>query len=414
MKLALASSAPVSSPAAAAAVSPPGGPRGDSRHGILARVGRSLRDRASTPPGGTAPGGLTPPRPAPAPSTGRGVHPLARRALRGLGPVDEAPALDLHAGAWFGVEAPQPAPPELKALLARTLWQDSLRRVPGAALAPPLAPVTDEHCLLVGGGAAGLDAVVRAFGEPRLDRVCLVTPAPERTRQLLRQHELEVEEVPLRGPSWDRLDVDRLTHGNAKLIHLSDPNAVVGRRLEPAAVEALLRETDALVVLDEALVELSDAPSALLLVTAFPNLIVIRHLSPAWGLGGEPLAVLFAHPLVIQTLRHVVAPPLRTTSAWAELEALLSDPTPAEIWEEIRAERARLTPLLEALPVVRRVSPGDDLSWVLHLFDADAARGQVERAGLPCEVLDDDEGGALRVPLGPPAAGDALLAALRR
>lgn len=87
-----------------------------------------------------------------------------------------------------------------------------------------------------------------------------------------------------------------------KITVLCNPNNPTGELLPLSYVEEILRAADNLVLVDEAYLEFADAPSIITKLKKYPNLIVIRTLSKAFGLAGLRVGYGVAQKEVIQAL----------------------------------------------------------------------------------------------------------------
>lgn len=102
----------------------------------------------------------------------------------------------------------------------------------------------------------------------------------------------------------------RAVRGDTRVVYLANPNNPTGTWFGDAALEGLLCKVrrDTLVVVDEAYHEYVDAPgltSALGYVGKFPNLVVTRTFSKAYGLAGLRVGYLVAHPTVVDVLERL-------------------------------------------------------------------------------------------------------------
>jgi len=95
-----------------------------------------------------------------------------------------------------------------------------------------------------------------------------------------------------------------------KLIFLCSPNNPTGGLLKRADVIAILEAArdKSLVILDEAYIEFIPEASVVGLLDEYPNLVVLRTLSKAFGLAGLRCGFVMAQPDIIQLLRKVIAP----------------------------------------------------------------------------------------------------------
>ena len=110
------------------------------------------------------------------------------------------------------------------------------------------------------------------------------------------------ETVPLTDAF--EIDLEGYLRPNGGII-FANPNAPTGRLLPIAAIEALLtRNTDSVVVVDEAYIDFG-GESAVILVDRFPNLLVIQTLSKSRSLAGLRVGFAVGHEDLIEALERV-------------------------------------------------------------------------------------------------------------
>jgi len=186
---------------------------------------------------------------------------------------------------------------------------------------------------------------------------------------------------------------------------------VVVRALgSPEAVsEMAARVAPALLVVDEGLVEFSDAPSAATVIDRVPNLVVLRSLSLAYGLAGARVGAAVARPETLARLASVMEPyALPEPLVRLALQAL--DPSrmleTAERIAGVRRERERIVrELSRQMTVEAGVGP------VVMVRSQDPAA--VLTALKAHDVEADRSGDRLRLPVSlKPEVNDRLLAAL--
>lgn len=115
-----------------------------------------------------------------------------------------------------------------------------------------------------------------------------------------------------------------------KLIFIANPNNPTGTFLEPDALYAFLKKVPAtvLVVLDEAYFEYAPVErrgNAITWITEFPNLIVSRTFSKAYGLAGLRVGYSISHPEVADILNRVRQPFNCNALALKAAETALND-----------------------------------------------------------------------------------------
>src|SRR5205823_3931112 len=86
-----------------------------------------------------------------------------------------------------------------------------------------------------------------------------------------------------------------------------NPNSPTGNAADPAELERLVANAECMVVVDEAYAEYAGW-SAVPLLARYPNLVVVRTMSKAFGMAGMRLGWGVAQPSVISYLNRVRPP----------------------------------------------------------------------------------------------------------
>lgn len=134
-----------------------------------------------------------------------------------------------------------------------------------------------------------------------------------------------------------------------KLIFLCSPNNPTGQVWPLPAIEQIC-QSQKIVVLDEAYGEFAPQFSAVPLLKKFPNLVILRTFSKAWGLAGLRIGYLIAAPILVQALQRVRAPySVNTLSAQLAEKALGQRGEMEKEVEKIVLERERLFRKLQEL-----------------------------------------------------------------
>jgi histidinol-phosphate aminotransferase len=111
---------------------------------------------------------------------------------------------------------------------------------------------------------------------------------------------MEGEIVPVSMKDDLSFDVEGIISAANKekvsLIILNSPNSPTGQSLPISDVERILKQTDAIVLVDEAYIEFSGKESGQQLLQKFDKLIVLRTFSKAFSLAGLRIGYLMAHP----------------------------------------------------------------------------------------------------------------------
>lgn len=136
------------------------------------------------------------------------------------------------------------------------------------------------------------------------------------------------------------------------IVILCNPHNPTGGRLSEAEIEAVLRATQALVVVDEAYVEFAGG-SVLPLLAKYDRLVVLRTMSKAFGLAGVRVGYSVSSPRVAAELARVKQPfNLDSLALVIAHAALRNDAYCREAVAHIVEERARLVQRLSSIPGV--------------------------------------------------------------
>ena len=113
---------------------------------------------------------------------------------------------------------------------------------------------------------------------------------------------------------WFGLDVDdavqAINGSHASVVLIATPNNPTGTAIPVSVIDEICERTTAMIVVDEAYQEFSDAPddSAIALLPKHGRLIVVRTLSKAFALAGGRVGYAVAAPAVVDALRVIRLP----------------------------------------------------------------------------------------------------------
>ena len=159
-----------------------------------------------------------------------------------------------------------------------------------------------SRTIVIGNGSDEiLDLIFRAFAEPYQDRLLTFPPTYGMYQVLADLNAVEVLEAPLDPETFD-LNFERIDaqlERTPKLICLPNPNNPSGNGWPIATVEKLLQRATGIVVIDEAYIDFAPFESALTLLSSYPNLIVSRTFSKAFGLAGAGWESLMLQPKLL-------------------------------------------------------------------------------------------------------------------
>jgi histidinol-phosphate aminotransferase len=213
-----------------------------------------------------------------------------------------------------------------------------------------------EGSVLLGAGSTELiDVVIRTFvgaGEEVLLSVPTFSMYEARTRV---QGGIPVLVPMSEDHDHDVIGMIRAVTERTKVIFLCTPNNPTGGRVAAEDLRRILR-LGLPTVIDEAYYEFGEAESFAPLIAEFPNAIVLRTFSKAYGLAGLRLGYALAHPVVQRLLSRVKVPWNLPAVTLAAAGAALDDEAEHRLrLAELRASRELLFERLSGVFGVRPV-----------------------------------------------------------
>ena len=214
--------------------------------------------------------------------------------------------------------------------------------------------------LVLGNGSDELiDMLIRTVCTPRRDNMLVFSPGYSMYEVSGLVNDVEVRRLELDGefqPEWNTLfdSVDRFT----KMIFFCTPNNPVGNVIPLERIREVASHFDGIVVVDEAYIDFTDMPSAVVLQEDCRNVVVLQTLSKAWGLAGLRVGICMADPELVIYLNKVKPPyNIGSLTQRRALDVLRNE---ADFLEAIKRERKRVIGFLR------------NLSWLEVVCDSEA------------------------------------------
>lgn len=347
---------------------------------------------------------------------------LARPEILALPPVDIA----AQANGAFGADAikldanENPYAPLVEGPLAAGINRypepqpAALRRAMAA-----LYGVAPDNLVVTRGADDAIDILIRSFCREGRDAISVCQPTFSAYAQFARLQGARVIEARL-TESFD-FDPDLFLAAVAgetdlKLAFVCAPNNPTGN---PVVAADLLRVADtladAILVVDEAYIEFSDAASLAPEAARRSNLVVLRTLSKAYGLAGARIGCAIGNSDLIALITRALPPyPLPTLSIQAALVSLSPSrrPVHAERIARLKRERVRVADLLATSPVVRNVRSGGGNFLFFEVDDPPGLEAKLTALGIRVRFRPNAAPGGLRLSIGTEAENGVALAAL--
>lgn len=278
-----------------------------------------------------------------------------------------------------------------------------------------------RQMLVTRGSSEAIDVLIRGFCEAGHDSILITTPTFDMYRLYAGIQNAEVRRVPLNRERDFALDADKVLGAvdeTTKIVFICSPNNPTGGSMLRDDVEHVCREIAgrALVVIDEAYHEYSNAPNFLELRQRYEHVVLLRTLSKFVSLAGVRCGVLVAARELVEFSQNVLPPyTFPTPSIELVLEALSADSLriSRERVATIKRERTRLARALLDLPQVLKVYPSDANFLLALTRDGASFRETARRAGVLVRTFEDPLlANCVRITVGRPEDNDRLLAAV--
>lgn len=247
-----------------------------------------------------------------------------------------------------------------------------------------LKGVRKENILLGNGSDEPIDLLIRAFCDPGKDAITSISPSYGMYEVSAEVNNVEFRKVKL-TPAFE-LDAEellRVAGEDSKLIFLCSPNNPTGNNLSRKEIYKVLANFHGLVVVDEAYIDFSSAPSYIGELSKYPNLVVLQTFSKAWGAAAIRLGMAFASPEVIGLLNKIKYPyNINQLTQEYALRLLLDENKMKEQLVLLLEGRTLLERRLRELPCVKTIYPSDANFILVRVTDATGIYNRLVEKGI--------------------------------
>ncbi|OYQ78662.1 histidinol-phosphate transaminase [Ignatzschineria sp. F8392] len=280
--------------------------------------------------------------------------------------------------------------------------------------------VDQEEILATLGGDSAIELLIKAFCEPKEDKLLYLPPTFGMYQVTCDLYDVETVMVPLREDFSLDLEALLAKLDGIKMLFLCSPNNPTGNVIPTKEIEAILEATrnKTIVVLDEAYIEFSDQASFVTRVKEYPHLALVRTLSKAFALAGIRMGFVVADRGLIDILRRVIAPYPLPVPAIAAAEATLTAEGIATMKEsraKILKSREALKERLAEISIVERIYPSAANFLLVKVQDSQSLFDYLSKEGIFVRYQSLPAlANMLRISVGLPEENDALIAAMNR
>lgn len=277
----------------------------------------------------------------------------------------------------------------------------------------------DASRIFLGNGSdEAIDLVYRVFCEPGSDNVVAIEPTYGMYKVCADINNVEYRKVLL--DERYQLSAAKLLAAcdeNTKVVWLCSPNNPTGNNLDRSEIETVVKESQCIVVIDEAYADFSENRSFRKDLALYPNLIVLNTFSKAWGCAALRLGMAFASAEIIELFNKVKYPYNINLLTQEQADKILDRRFEVEDWVRLLLqERAKVMKAFAELPICKKVYPSDANFFLALVTDAQAVydylveKGIIVRNRTRVELCNN----CLRITIGTKSENIELLSALRQ
>ena len=277
----------------------------------------------------------------------------------------------------------------------------------------------DASRIFLGNGSdEAIDLVYRVFCEPGSDNVVAIEPTYGMYKVCADINNVEYRKVLL--DDHYQLSAAKLLaacDAKTKVVWLCSPNNPTGNNLDRSEIETVVKESQCIVVIDEAYADFSENRSFRKDLALYPNLIVLNTFSKAWGCAALRLGMAFASAEIIELFNKVKYPYNINLLTQEQADKILDRRFEVEDWVRLLLqERAKVMKAFAELPICKKVYPSDANFFLALVTDAQAVydylveKGIIVRNRTRVELCNN----CLRITIGTKSENIELLSALRQ
>jgi histidinol-phosphate aminotransferase len=218
-----------------------------------------------------------------------------------------------------------------------------------------------------------IDLLIRVFCEPRSDSIVVIEPTYGMYRVSASIQDAEVRACSLtKDFQIDIVATARMVDSSTKIIFCCSPNNPTANLLRTDDILELCK-LGVIVVVDEAYIDFAKTESIAKHISEYPNLVVLRTLSKAWGLAGIRFGYCIADATIVSYLMKIKPPyNINALTSRTTLQALSRGDELRKMVDIIIKEREWLSNELADLLCVRHVFPSVTNFILIQSTDATA------------------------------------------
>jgi histidinol-phosphate aminotransferase len=230
-----------------------------------------------------------------------------------------------------------------------------------------------------------IDLLIRIFCVPGKDSIMILEPTYGMYKVAADINDVKSETILL-NKDFD-IDTDSVINNwnpSVKIVFLCSPNNPTANLLSKQSVKKLLQNIKSIIILDEAYIDFAgEDQSCIDLINEFPNLVLLRTFSKAWGMAGIRLGYCVANEEIINYLFKIKAPyNINSLTRKAFHEAFLNISKKDEFVTSILSEKSFLLNELNKIKEIDNIFPSDTNYILIRIKNASLIQRTIAADGV--------------------------------
>ncbi len=300
-------------------------------------------------------------------------------------------------------------------------WQMELNRYPDPfhnCLREELSRYlnTGKENLFIGVGSDEIiDLLVRIFCEPKIDNAIILEPTYGMYKVVCDVNDVRSINVKLDESFQINLDKTfRAITPNSKLIFVCSPNNPTANVIKQDSILELARKFNGIVVVDEAYSEFANESQLLNSIQNYPNLVVLRTFSKAWGLAGVRCGYCITSQQIVNLLYKIKSPyNINKLTTEVVLKALKNSAQKDKFVEQIKQERKFLLGELEKIAEIKKVYSSESNFILFECDEPSSVYRKLTEKGIIIRDRSNQVKNCLRVSVGTHEQNEKFLTELQ-
>ncbi|MEA1987077.1 MAG: histidinol-phosphate transaminase [Candidatus Marinimicrobia bacterium] len=230
--------------------------------------------------------------------------------------------------------------------------------------------INSENIFLGNGSDEVIDLLVRAFCEPKIDKIMLFPPTYGMYKVVANINDITIIEIPLTDDF--QLQTDKIIsklNENIKLIFICSPNNPSGNSFHKKDIIEILDNSNGIVIVDEAYIQFSEKDSLLNELEKYDNLIILQTFSKAIGMANIRLGMGFGNAQIISILNKIKFPyNINGLTQNVALKSISNIKRQNSSIKKIIVEKKKMVKSITKFSFVKKVFPSD-ANFLLVKFD---------------------------------------------